>query len=157
MDDGAFHRRAEDRDRELNARLETLERRYQDLEKAVTGLDATVNLLKVEQKHAGELFDARLRGIEKGQELHTSKLDGLAALITTMASDPDKSPAGKALVAHIADVEGRCAAQAATIEELTKWQTRIDGAFLLVKFTGWSGLIALIVLILRALNIIPGP
>lgn len=150
-----YQRRADDRERELNTRLSHLERSYEELQGTVLKLDATINVVKLEQSHIKELFDARLKTIEKGQELQVAELKGIGVKIEAMASEAEKTPMGRMIVGHISDVQQELGRHETKLNDVQAWQTRVDGVLLMLKFMGASGVAALAVALLRMFHVFP--
>lgn len=150
-----LNRRIEDRDRALNMRLDQLERGYQEMSNKVTQLESSVNVVKLEQSHLKELFEARLRIIEKNQEIQIHKFDKLGDDITNMASDITKSPAGRFVTETISTLQKSVTEQATTIQKHQDWQKEIEGVLNILKWIGAGGLVALGMAILRLLKALP--
>jgi chromosome segregation ATPase len=157
----------------LHDRLSHLERDLAELKVTIGELQNGLSLVKVEQGHAKELVSSRLSLIDKSIELLGSKLESLSRDILTMASDADKTPAGRSLLSIVNQTNALSAENADTIEanaqktvtavneqqdqidELKTWKNNIEGVVYFLKWLGAAGAIALLATILRALKIIP--
>jgi len=155
-------RRIDDRDRMLHTRLDQMERDYMSLVNKVTALEFGMQSIKSEQGHLKDLMDARLKVIEKSQELQLTKLDQLSANITSMASDVEKTPAGRTLqnmiqtMAMTVDSHGTTLARHADVHnEIILWQKSVDSVISVMKWMGPTGIIALGLTLLRMAKIIP--
>lgn len=146
--DHEFNRREDDRTRALVERLDVLERGYHTLERTVSGLDATVKMVQAEQGHLKELFDARFKTIEKGQELMLTELRAGNAIVQSMSADPEKSPAGKVLLNEIFELRQRCDEYDRSAKDDDAWKNRINGVVGVLQWMGWSGVIALLALLI---------
>ena len=149
-------RRQDDRDRFINSRIDILERTVDKLTSSVGHLEGSIATVKLEQSHLKELMDARLRIIEKNQELGMAQMTQISRDIVQMGSDITKTPAGQLLNSYIETVRTQVEDQAsklreqtATQAELTTWQNRVDGVLFVLKWTGAGGIIALVITVLR--------
>lgn len=118
--------------------FEELYRRIAGLERDVTSLNNQVGTMKLEQTHMVALFTARFLTVEKSNDLLLSEMRALNNQFQTMASEPDKSPAGRALLARIDEAED-------LKKQLTDMKAQLDqiiGGLLLMKTVGFSGLIS---------------
>ena len=156
------NRRSEDRDRALNERLDRMDRENQSLSHQVTALEASVQIVKLEQLHLKELIDSRFKAIEKSQELQLSETKSLSAMITAMADDPGKSPAGRSLhnliatVAQTVDVHSIKLEEHSTVhQEILKWQDQVNGVLGILKWVGAGGVVAVIIEGIRLLKYLP--
>lgn len=125
------------------------------LELQVGTLETKVNTLSLEQKHMLDLFGARFSTIEKQQELALSELRALGTMLSTMASEPDKSPAGRALLRAIQDFEYGAEERQRGLVHLKEWQHRVDGVLNLLKWMGLPGLAAFVWVALRVFGKVP--
>jgi hypothetical protein len=141
-------RRAEDRERLFTTRLDTLEHGYQELRVNVAQLESSVKLVGVEQGHLKELFNSRLMSIERGQEVQIGKLDTIDKNLTTMVSDPEKSPVSRALTDQCMDLKKR-------VDDHAQWRSQVEGVLVFLKWIGAAGLIALGLQLLRIAKLIP--
>jgi hypothetical protein len=151
------------REERLNARLDRIEQESQARDVQVAEISTAINLIKLEQAHFKELFDARLRVIERTQELGLNKIDQLGNSIMGMASASEKSPAGRELKADINvlqtqldDNRTRLDRHATLHTDVIRWQNRIEGVLALLKWVGLpAGATALLAQVLHALGILP--
>lgn len=125
------------------------------LEHHVGTLETKVNTLTLEQKHMLDLFGARFSTVEKQQEHALSELRSLSTMIAAMASEPDKSPAGRALLRSIEEFAAGAEERAKAVAELKKWQQHVDGVLYVLKWLGASGVAALVWVALRAFGKVP--
>src|ERR1051325_2619249 len=88
-------RRSEDVNRELYGRLDGMERENAALKMEVVTLNGSLKLMNAEATHLKEIFEARMRILEKGQDLIGSQMAGIAKDLTVMTSEPEKSPMGQ--------------------------------------------------------------
>jgi hypothetical protein len=153
MDD--HQRRSEDRDRELNHRLDQLEKAYSTLTATVTQLETSVNVVKLEQSHLKEIFDSRMRILEKGQELQLTKIDQVSRDIQLMGSDAEKTPAGRSMIGNLHTVQASCDELGEKVAIHKEWMDRVDGVLTILKWVGAGGLVALGISILRLLKMLP--
>jgi len=158
VDESQQQRRSEDRDRDLNGRLDQLEKAYGVLTSQVAKMESSVNIVKLEQTHLKEIFDARLKVIEEGQKTQVLKFDHLADLIVSMSTDVTKSAAGRQVNGYIQQLEATLAQQAETIEKhaethrkLKEWQDRVDTVIMIMKWIGPMGVVALGIQVIRLL------
>lgn len=138
-------RRSEDRDRDLNKRLDALERKVQEL-------DNSVNSVKQEQTHLKEIFAARFAVIEKGQELGLSELKAIAINIANFTTDPERSPIGRQMLLSYRQLEATCGELQDSIKKHEEWQTSVNTVIAIVKWVGISGVVAIIVGIIKLLK-----
>jgi hypothetical protein len=162
MTDVEHNRRFDDRDRALNTKIDQLERDYQILMQKVTLLEASVQVVKLEQTHLKELMDSRLKVIEKSQELQLVKMDQLSKEVIGMGNDVDKTPAGRTLQRSIEAVTTTVEAHTIALEKQTKvqteielWQKGIDSVIAILKWMGPVGIVALALTLLRMAKLIP--
>jgi hypothetical protein len=127
-------RRRDDPYRELNDRLSALERDF-------SRMRTELNTIKLEQTHMSSLFTARFATLEKAQELMIAELRAVNQGINSMASEADKSPAGRSLLNLIEEHSHGAMERNHQIRHLQEWQTKADGVFSVLTFVGWSGLI----------------
>lgn len=151
MADQEHSRRSEDRDRNLNGRLDQMERMYNDLTAKVTQLESSVQFVKLEQGHLKEIFDVRMRGIEKGQEIVLAEMKAIGARIETWATEPEKSVAGRMLKDNLHQISVTCEEHGESIERIRTWIGHADGVLLVFKWTGPLGVISLIIWIIKLL------
>lgn len=158
-EDGLMRRRSEDANRELNVKLEHLEQENAALRSQVLTLQGSVQLMNAEMGHLKEIFDARTRIIEKGQDLIGSQVGQIARDLQVMTSEPEKSPMGRSLLDRIGAVGVRVQENSAQLiaqdqkqEELLKWQNQVDGAILLLKFFGVAGMLSLAITIFKLIK-----
>lgn len=157
----------------LNVKMEDLEREMRGLITRQTSLETSVSLVKQEQAHLKELMDARLKVIEKSQEIQLMETRSISANIVTMGSDIDKTPVSRALDSKIngciASIEEqnerfdhRNNAQNEQFDEhmrsysgLLQWRDRVDGVLFFLKWVGAVSLLTLGISILRAFKVLP--
>jgi uncharacterized coiled-coil protein SlyX len=149
-------RRWDDRDKALTARLDHLEQESTANGKAIAAVQQDLSLLKVDAQHLKELFASRLSTIETGQALQLAKIEALSERITAMASEPEKTPAGRALITLIETVDGRVKETIAELdrhnirhEELERWRSNIDGVIFFGKWLGVVGISAMLAGLLK--------
>jgi len=99
--------------------------------------------------HQKELSNAHLRLLERAQELQLAKIEQLSRDIQAMASDVDKSPAGRQVKMTLEEHRKAIEEQAGTNAALTTWQNRVDGVLTVLQWVGAGGLIALAISIAR--------
>lgn len=129
--------------------------RLQRLENTVAALETKVNTLSLEQKHMLDLFGARFSTVERSQDLALSELRALTSQITTMASEADKSPAGRMLLKALGEMQKDARDGQDGIDGLKEWQQRVDGVLKILQWMGLSGVAALIWVALRAFGKVP--
>jgi len=158
MDEAQQLRRADDRDRVLYSRLDTAERASSELATKFTALESSVNIVKIEQGHLKELFEARFKGLERGQELQIEKFDHLAAQLLDISQDVNKSPATRLLADQIRSVDASCSEALEKIGrhevihgELKQWQSNVDTVLGILKWVGAGGIVATIIAIIRVI------
>ena len=156
MDEAQQQRRADDRDRQLYARLDQQDKSYAELTSKFVALESSVNVVKIEQGHLKELFEARFKGLERGQELQIEKFDNLANRLLEMSQDAMKSPATRSLHDHITSVDHTCSQILETIEthkkihtDLKTWQSNVETVLGILKWMGPMGVAGLIIVLLR--------
>jgi len=143
----------------MDRRVEALERQYGELTRKVDHVSS-------EQNHIKELISQRFATIEKGQELVSAKVDGLSASIQMMASDPDKSPAGRMILKDQQDLQHDVLRLERDILELRtrsdardRESSEFNGALKFASRASVSGLIIAILsvalLALKAIGVIP--
>lgn len=125
------------------------------LEGQVGTLETKVNALSLEQKHMLDLFGARFSTLERAQDLAISELRSMNSNIATMASEADKSPAGRTLLRAIKDMSESESNRAGALKELHDWQSKVEGVLGLLKWMGLPGIIALLWVALRAFGKAP--
>jgi hypothetical protein len=127
------------------SRLDRLEQNYLQLERSMSQLKADLALVKVEQVHVKDLFDARFKVQDKVLDLQSEKLDKILGLVQSLLSEPEKTPGGRALFSGIEAVSRDLSKAATQVTQLEKWQQQVTGAMSLVKWTGVTvlGLLAL--------------
>lgn len=125
------------------------------LENHVSALETKVNTLSLEQKHMLDLFSARFGTLERSQELTLSELRSLTGTINTMASEADKSPAGRTILSALRKFEEGAQERTDGLEALRQWQQRVDGVLMILKWMGASGVAALVWVALRAFGKVP--
>lgn len=118
-------------------------------------LETKVNTLGLEQKHMLELFGARFSTLERAQDVAISELRSMNSSIASMASEADKSPAGRTLLRAIEDMSENQSERADALDELHEWQSKIEGVLGFVKWMGLPGVIALLWVALRAFGKAP--
>lgn len=146
----------------LNERLDHLEKDSHSLAQTVVSLENAINLVKVEQGHFKDLFNARMAVIEKAQELNLNTLKQISTDIQVMASDAHKTPMGRELhgyvrtlhaqVDEVSDKLQKIDAYHNTVEQ---WRNNVNGALYLLKWVGAAGLISFGVAILRLIKLLP--
>jgi chromosome segregation ATPase len=156
--DESHLRRSEDRDRALNQRLDKLEESYLAMTMTVTKLQTDVNVVKLEQSHLKEIFESRMRVLERGQDLQLSKIDQVSKDLQTIASDIEKTPLGRTLTGYIHDLQERSNAQALTLKEhenvfqqLVQWQNGIESVLSLFKWIGAGTLLTVLAFLFKVL------
>ena len=161
-DERAHDRRVDDRDRMLNDRLDNMERDHRALVTQVTALESKLNIVQLEQSHLKDLFDARLKVIEKQLEHQLSETKAIAQGIQRMGDSAQNTPAGRAMQGELAQVRATqdeqgdtLKAHAAVHETLKDWQKAVDGVLIIMKWVGAGGLIALGISVLRLLKMLP--
>lgn len=129
-----------------------MEHEHRTLNVTVSDLKNAVAIVALEQTHLKELFTARVESLEKSYVLLGQKIDGLSRDITNMASDAERSPAGRVLRGQIAIVQATTDEHTDKLEsfaklhaDLFKWQDRVDGVLLLLKWVGGAGLAAMVI------------
>lgn len=155
-------RRFGDRDGMLNDRLDSIEKDYQQMARQVTALEAKLSIVQLEQGHLKDLFDARLKVLEKSMELQLAETKGIALNIQQMGSDTDKTPAGRIVQGQLGSIRATLDEQCDTIKShelihtaLKDWQLRVEGVLILLKWIGAGGLVALGLSLLKLLKVIP--
>lgn len=155
-------RRLGDRDQMLNGRLDSMEREHQLLRVQVTALESKLNIVQLEQTHLKDLFDARLKVIEKAMEMQLAETKAISVAIQAMGSDPDRTPAGRIIQAEIKSIFASLDETKETINshikihtDLKDWQTRVDSILSVLKWIGAGGLTALGITVLRMLKLLP--
>lgn len=136
-------------------RVQRLERGYAELREAVSKLEATVHTIKTEQVFLRDLMDARLKLIEKSQELGAAKLDALSTSIYNMGADPINTPSGRALQLQLTEMKGELVAHDKQINGFGEWKSEFLGGFTVVRWLGVAGLAGLILTLLRMIRLIP--
>lgn len=150
MDDMENGRRATD-----NQRFERLEANYTNLAQAVHDLDARMQIVNLEQSHTRELFTARLNTQDKVLEVEADKSTKILAALDELIREPEKTPAGKALMSAVQSIVTRVETEAreqtsradgiaTDVKKLNEWQQRAEGALLFAKFIGWTTLAAIV-------------
>ncbi len=142
----------DDRDRMLNQKLDRLEYENQILQKQVTALETTINVVKLEQSHLKELFDARFKIIEAAHMAQLNKLEQMSKEIQTMASDVDNSPATRALQVQVNEIRDRVVMIEEILKELRDWKNQVDGALFFLKFATGGSLLALVLAVVKILT-----
>jgi hypothetical protein len=131
--------------------------RLAQVERDVNGLKHEVSTVKLEQKHMVDLFSARFLTLEKSHELTISELRSLNTNITTMASEPDKSPAGRRMMEAIEEIRlstGRAIGELQKAEEDNDdWRKEVMGV---LKFFRWVGPVTLLVALAALLKAFTG-
>jgi hypothetical protein len=133
--DGLQTRRVGDDPRDLSARLS-------QVESHVAALEGKVNILSLEQRHMLELFRSQFQSIEKSVEVGITEIRAINAQIGLMASEADKSPAGRALLGRLLEYEKSCRDQEHEIADLKRRADQYDGGLGLVKWLGVGGLVS---------------
>lgn len=151
--DEDLSRRADDR--VMNSRLELLDQGYQSLNAKVLQLEASINVVKLEQSHFRELFESRFKIIERGQELAISKIDSIQKEIAAMADGPERTPMGRALAHDIKTANGTLDGLLDDQKALKEWQLRVDSIISVLKWMGGAGVGALLLGLLRMLKMVP--
>lgn len=145
MSDESVHRRMDDRDREWLTRLDRLE-------KGQVALDNIVALMKQAQGHAEALMDQRLKLIERSQEFHAMKLEEVKTLLTTMATEPDRMPAIRGLMADMKECN-------LLVQQHDDALKHLQGAWTLIQWLGFPGIgvgiLLAIIALLRAARLVP--
>ncbi len=154
-DEQSYSRRFEDRDGALNKRLDQMERAHEHLQNTVSSLETKLNVVGLEQTHLKDMVDARLRVIEKSQELQVAKIDGIGKDILAMGSDVDKTPVGRTLRDAITSLGRDTDSQRKDVIDLVNWKNRAEGSIMLLKFVSGSGVVALAIMLLRVLKVLP--
>ncbi len=154
-DEQNYSRRFEDRDGALNKRLDLMEHAHERLQNTVSSLETKLNIVGLEQTHLKDMVDARLRVIEKSQELQVAKIDGIGKDILAMGNDVDKTPMGRTLRDAISSLSRDTDAQAKDVSDLVNWKNRAEGSIMLLKFVSSGGVIALVIMLLRVLKVLP--
>jgi len=108
-----------------------------------------VEIMEIEQGHFKELFETRLKAIERAQETQGLKLDQLITSLATISAEIDKSPMGRSLLQHVSEANNKYTQQEKLIEGMIVWQNRVDGVLLILKWLGASGLAALAISLIR--------
>ncbi len=155
MTEEQYSRRFEDRDGALNKRLDQMERAHEHLQNTVSSLETKLNIVGLEQTHLKDMVDARLRVIEKSQELQVAKIDGIGKDILAMGNDVDKTPMGRTLRDSINALSRDTDSQAKDVSDLVNWKNRAEGSIMLLKFVSSGGVIALVIMLLRVLKVLP--
>jgi hypothetical protein len=148
-------RRVEDRDRVLHSRLDQMERDHQKLTMQVSALDAALGIVKLEQVHLKEIFEAKLNIIQRGQDLQLSEMKQIAKDISTMAAEPEKTPGGRLLRGEIQTVRQTVDGNSSDLRQFHDWKANVEGALFILKWMGAGGLISLGIWALRLFRIIP--
>lgn len=136
-------------------RITRLERQQSEVREAVTKLEATVHAVKTEQVFLRDLMDARLKLIEKSQELFAAKLDTLSTQIYNMGADPVNTPSGRALQVQLSSVKSNVDTLDKQMEGFSTWRSEFLGGFTVVRWLGVAGLVGLIMTILRMVRLLP--
>lgn len=131
-----------------------LYKRLSTLEDHVSTLERQVDRLTNDQKHQSEMSNVQLTLMQKAQELTISKIEALAASITLMSAEADKSPAGRSLIGSIALVSADVEDNTRRIDTLAEWQTGFRAVIVFIGSV--SGLVSVSILILKAVGVI-GP
>ncbi len=145
-EDVAGGRRASD-----NRRFEKLEQNYADLHRSVLHLESEVALVKAAQAHIKEIFEARFATVEKMLEHSTEKTARILDIVNQWIGEPEKTPAGRTLLAAVQNVatsataiEARVTASAAELRAeltaLTAWKNQADGAISIIRWVGWGAI-----------------
>lgn len=148
-------RRFDDRDRLLNDRLDAMEHDHQQLRHQVTAIDARINIVQLEQTHLKDLFDARLKVIERTMEMQLTEIKSIGLNISKMGDSPDGTPMGRTMLTEVHQVRATCDEHHDTLTSLKDWQTRVDGVLVILKWIGAGGLVALGITLLRLLRMLP--
>jgi hypothetical protein len=135
MDELSAGRRAAD-----NSRVDRLEENYRHLELSIAQLKADVSLVKAEQVHVKDLFDARFKVQDRILDAQSEKLDRILGLVQSLISEPEKTPGGRAMLSGIDAVAREVSKAATQVSDLDKWRQGVEGGIRLVKWTGVSGL-----------------
>lgn len=135
----------------LERRLIPMEERLVRIDRDIQTSNAALATLEASQAHMRELFDTKLKSIEKSQDLIVSKVDQLTNSLTLISSEINKSPLGRALMDHINDVEAKVNNQRSILDNIISWQNNIEGVLKFWKFVGAAGIIALIIQVSKAI------
>jgi hypothetical protein len=119
-----------------------LYQRLMRLESQVGALENKVNTLTLEQQHMLALFGARFTTLEKSMELTFSEVRAINVQLSTMASEVEKSPAGRMILRRFDELDENHDDNQAEISKLRDRMNAYDGGFGLIKWIGVSGLIS---------------
>lgn len=156
MSDGIEQqRRIEDRDKMLNTRLDQMDRDQQGLSILVTKLESSLAVVKLEQTHLKELFDARLRVIEQGQALQLSEMKAISVSLSAMSSEPEKTPGGRALRTDMQSLSASIEENRDSLDEMKTWKNQVNGVLFALKWVGAGGLLSLLIWVFKAIKLIP--
>jgi hypothetical protein len=152
LDEQQHQRRFDERDKEWLTRLDRLEQSFASLE-------AQFSLIKLSQTHTDESLKDKFRIIEKSQERHEEKLDEVKSMIQIMATEPDKSPAGRVLLSAIREIDERSVRDEARTDALEKYRDQAEGALYLFKWLTASGVVSAIIIgiiaLMRTARLVP--
>ncbi len=119
--------------RELHAWLNHLDSR-------VSGLEQTVGVIGLEQKHMTQLFASRLEGLEKSTMLCLAEQRATNLAIQNMASEAVQTPAGRSLVARLDSCDRRIDAVRTDCEDIDRRVGTFETGLGLIRWVGWGGL-----------------
>lgn len=135
-------------DDELSDRLGLLEQKY-------AALQQSLQRVEMEQSHVREIINSRFDILGKQHDLLLAKFEAVSDRMTQAIGDADKSPMGRSLSSMINGVGGRVTQCETDVEDLARWQTRVDGVLMVLKFMGAGGLAALVLVLLRMMKALP--
>ena len=126
--------------------MDSAEQRIRDLELAV-------GRLETQQEQTREVLRSRFDALFKAQELIAMKVDGFKDMVTLLASDAEQTPAGRALGLVVKTTADQVKGHVLQLADLLAFQNEVRGAMRLVKWLGFSSVLAALASLLKSFGV----
>lgn len=158
---------------DLHLRMDRQEETMRAVEVSISRGNAALEVMKAEISHQAAMQSVQLTTVSDLGRLNAQKLDVMSRDIAAMGSDPQNTPAGRAVMSRIDSdrktTEDNIQSLAQALESLTKsveqtnrnvqdiaaWRTSVDTVIGLAKWMGFGNLVMFVYILLKTFKIVP--